>query len=192
MAKILYLNDKKSCEVFIRDVRSVAIFAYPTEAVFGLGCDIQNKNAIRKILDIKKRDEGKGLIVLSDNLEKIRNLINDNYYKVLAEQSSNGKPTTWLCPASDMVLSEITGKSKKIAIRITTHQTSRELCKLLDLPIISTSANKSGEDAITKVNEFDNYFHNNVDYIVHGEVGNSMKPSRILDLITKEVLRAGD
>ena len=69
MAKILYLNDKKSCEVFIRDVRSGAVFAYPTEAVFGLGCDIQNKNAIRKILDIKKRDEGKGLIVLSDNLE---------------------------------------------------------------------------------------------------------------------------
>ena len=192
MAKILDLNDKKSCEVFVKDVKNGAVFAYPTEAVFGLGCDIKNKYSIRKILEIKKRDVSKGFIVISDNLEKVRNLIDDNYYKIFVEQNSDAKPTTWLCPASDLVLEEVTGKSKKIAIRITTHKTSCDICKLLDFPIISTSANKSGDDPIVKSSEFDNYFHNFIDYIVDGKIGDSKKPSRILDLITKEVLRAGD
>ena len=66
MAKILDLNDKKSCEVFAKDVKNGAVFAYPTEAVFGLGCDAKNKNSIIKILDIKQRDISKGLIVISD------------------------------------------------------------------------------------------------------------------------------
>tara|TARA_S200000501_G_scaffold342600_1_gene352830 strand:- start:612 stop:1190 length:579 start_codon:yes stop_codon:yes gene_type:complete len=192
MAKILDLNDKKSCEVFVKDVKNGAVFAYPTEAVFGLGCDIKNKYSIRKILEIKQRDVSKGLIVISDNLEKVRNLIDDNYYKIFVEQNSDAKPTTWLCPASDLVLEEVTGNSKKIAIRITTHKTSCDICKLLDFPIISTSANKSGDDPIVKSSEFDNYFHNFIDYIVDGKIGDSKKPSRILDLITKEVLRAGD
>ncbi len=192
MAKILDLNDRKNCEGFVKDVKNGAVFAYPTEAVFGLGCDIKNKSSIKKILEIKQRDISKGLIVISDNLEKVRNLIDDNYYKIFVEQNSNGKPTTWLCPASDLVLPEITGKSKKIAIRITTHKVSCDICKLLDFPIISTSANKSGDDPIVESNEFNNYFNNHVDYIIAGKVGDSKKPSRILDLITKEVLRAGD
>ena len=175
MAKILDLNDKKSCEVFVKDVKNGAVFAYPTEAVFGLGCDIKNKYSIRKILEIKQRDVSKGLIVISDNLEKVRNLIDDNYYKIFVEQNSDAKPTTWLCPASDLVLEEVTGKSKKIAIRITTHKTSCDICKLLDLPIISTSANKSGDDPIVKSSEFDNYFHNFIDYIVDGKIGDSKK-----------------
>jgi len=192
MAKILDLNDKKNCENFAEDVKNGAVFAYPTEAVFGLGCDAKNKNSIIKILDIKQRDISKGLIVISDNLEKVRNFIDDSYYKTFVEQNSDAKPTTWLCPASDLVLPEVTGKSNKIAIRITSHKISCDICKLLDLPIISTSANKSGDDPFVESCEFDNYFHNHVDYIVDGKVGDSKKPSRILDLITKEVLRAGD
>ena len=192
MAKILDLNDKKNCEKFSEDVKNGAVFAYPTEAVFGLGCDAKNKNSIIKILDIKQRDISKGLIVISDNLEKVRNFIDDSYYKTFVEQNSDAKPTTWLCPASDLVLPEVTGKSNKIAIRITSHKISCDICKLLDLPIISTSANKSGDDPFVESCEFDNYFHNHVDYIVDGKVGDSKKPSRILDLITKEVLRAGD
>ena len=192
MAKILDLNDRKNCEGFVKDVKNGAVFAYPTEAVFGLGCDAKNKNSIIKILDIKQRDISKGLIVISDNLEKVRNFIDDSYYKTFVEQNSDAKPTTWLCPASDLVLPEVTGKSNKIAIRITSHKISCDICKLLDLPIISTSANKSGDDPFVESCEFDNYFHNHIDYIVDGKVGDSKKPSRILDLITKEVLRAGD
>ena len=151
MSKIINLQNNNEISEFIRvGQEAELVFAYPTEAVFGLGCDINNKYAIQKILNIKKRDISKGLIVISDNLEKVRNLIDDNYFKIFVENNSASKPTTWLCPASNLVLPEITGDSKKIAIRITKHDISKAICKLLDMPIISTSANIAGEEPVTK------------------------------------------
>ena len=192
MAHILDLNDKKNCKEFVEAVSNGAVFAYPTEAVFGLGCDIKNKNAIQKILDLKKRDVTKGLIVISDNLEKVRGLMDGDYFKNFSDNNSDATPTTWLCPANNIVLPEITGSSKKIAIRITRHETSCEICKLLNMPIVSTSANIAGEKPIIKMNQLENYFGNKIDYIVEGQIGNNKQPSRILDLLTHEVLREGD
>ena len=90
------------------------------------------------------------------------------------------------------MLPEVTGFSKKIAIRITSHKVSCEICKLLDFPIISTSANRVGDEPIVNLKRIKQYFNNEVDYIIEGELGSNSKPSRILDLLTKEVLRAGD
>ena len=192
MSKTINLKNNKNQIDFIKSVKNGAIFAYPTEAVYGLGCDINNKDAIQKILDIKKRDVSKGLIVISDNLEKVRGLIDDNYYKTFSELNNDVSHTTWLCPASRLVLPEVTGFSKKIAVRITRHKVSCEICKLLDFPIISTSANRVGDEPIVNFKRIKQYFDNEVDYIIEGELGSSSKPSRILDLLTKEVLRAGD
>jgi L-threonylcarbamoyladenylate synthase len=194
MAKILDLKNKKECLKFIEDVSNGAVFAYPTEAVFGLGCDINNKSSINKIIELKRRKVSKGLIVISDNIEKVRNLIDDNYFKLFVENNSNAVPTTWLCPASKIVPEEITGGTKKIAIRITSHNISKLICKILDLPIISTSANISGDDPIIKQEDLEIYFRDNmdnIDYIIDGLVGNSKKPSRILDLVSKDVIREG-
>ena len=194
MAKILDLKNKKECLKFIEDVSNGAVFAYPTEAVFGLGCDINNKSSINKIIKLKRRKVSKGLIVISDNIEKVRNLIDDNYFKLFVENNSNAVPTTWLCPASKIVPEEITGGTKKIAIRITSHDISKLICKILDLPIISTSANISGDDPIIKQEDLEIYFRDNmdnIDYIIDGLVGNSKKPSRILDLVSKDVIREG-
>ena len=191
MPKIINLENNDKLSDFIKSVKNGAVFAYPTEAVFGLGCDINNKESVKRILDLKKRDISKGLIVISDNLEKVRELIDDNYFKLFVENNSDAVPTTWLCPASNVVLPEITGSSKKVAIRITRHSVSCALCKILNMPIISTSANISGEKPIIELKNLINYFANSIDYIIKGEVGKSKKPSRILDLITKEVLREG-
>ena len=129
--------------------------------------------------------------MISDNIEKVRNLINDDYFKLFVQNSSAAVPTTWLCPASKIVLPEVTGGSNKIAIRITRHEASCNLCKLLDSPIISTSANVAGEKPMTNIEEILDYFGNNIDYAIDDRIGESMKPSRILDLITKKVLRDG-
>ena len=192
MSKTINLKNNENQLDFIKSVKNGAIFAYPTEAVYGLGCDINNKDAIKKILDIKKRDVSKGLIVISDNLEKVRGLIDDNYYKTFSELNNDTSPTTWLCPASRFVLPEVTGFSKKIAVRITRHEVSCEICKLLDFPIISTSANRTGDEPIVSFERIKKYFDNKVDYIIEGDLGSNIKPSRILDLSTKQVLRAGD
>ena len=190
MSKIINPQNNDELIEFAESVKKGAIFAYPTEAVFGLGCDINNKHAIQKILDIKRRDISKGLIVISDNLEKVRNLIDDDYFKIFVEENSGSNPTTWLCPVSNLVLPEVTGDSKKIAIRITKHDTSRTICKVLDMPIISTSANIAGKEPATKQDEL-KFFFGDIDYIIEGEVGNNKKPSRIIDLISKEVIREG-
>ena len=192
MSKTINLKNNENQLDFIKSVKNGAIFAYPTEAVYGLGCDINNKDAIQKILDIKKRDVSKGLIVISDNLEKVRCLIDDNYYKTFSELNNDVSHTTWLCPGQMCIRDRVTGSSKKIAIRITKHKVSCEICRLLDFPIISTSANKTGDEPIVNLESIDKYFDNKIDYIVEGELGGSSKPSRIIDLSTKEVLRAGD
>ena len=96
MAKILDLKNKKECLKFIEDVSNGAVFAYPTEAVFGLGCDINNKSSINKIIELKRRKVSKGLIVISDNIEKVRNLIDDNYLNLFEENNSNAFQTTRL------------------------------------------------------------------------------------------------
>ena len=80
MPKIINLENNDKLSDFIKSVKNGAVFAYPTEAVFGLGCDINNKESVKRILDLKKRDISKGLVVISDNLEKVRELIDDNYF----------------------------------------------------------------------------------------------------------------
>ena len=122
--------------------------------------------------------------------QKYENLIDDDYFKIFVEENSGSNPTTWLCPVSNLVLPEVTGDSKKIAIRITKHDTSRTICKVLDMPIISTSANIAGKEPATKQDEL-KFFFGDIDYIIEGEVGNNKKPSRIIDLISKEVIREG-
>ena len=132
----------------------------------------------------------KAFSAIKDKQEKFK-ILNDDHFKLFVQNSGAAVPTTWLCPASKIVLSEVTGGSNKIAIRITRHEASCNLCKLLDSPIISTSANVTGEKPMTNMEEILDYFGNNIDYVINDRIGESTKPSRILDLITKKVLRDG-
>ena len=192
MANIVDLNNKEKREKFIKAANLGAIFAYPTEAVFGLGCNINNKNSIIKILTIKKRDASKGLIVISDSLEKISDLIDSKYHKILDESDMNTEiPTTWLCPASNKALNEITGNTGKIALRITKHPVAYNLCRALNFPIVSTSANLAGKKPLTNAEEVVASFEGDIDYVIKGEVDITKSPSRIVDLLSKKVLRQG-
>jgi len=192
MPKIINLENNSKLSEFIKSVKNGAIFAYPTEAVFGLGCNINNKNSIIKILTIKKRDASKGLIVISDSFEKISDLIDSKYHKILDESDMNTEiPTTWLCPASNKALNEITGNTGKIALRITKHPVAYNLCRALNFPIVSTSANLAGKKPLTNVQEVVESFEKEIDYVIEGEVDIKKAPSRIVDLVSKKVLREG-
>ena len=192
MANIVDLNNKEKREKFIKAANLGSIFAYPTEAVFGLGCNINNKNSIVKILTIKKRDPSKGLIVISDSVAKISDLVDSKYHKILDESDMNTEiPTTWLCPASDKALNVITGSTGKIALRITKHPVAYEICRALNYPIVSTSANLAGKTPLTNAKEVVSSFGKDIDYVVEGEVDITKSPSRIVDLVSKKVLREG-
>ena len=192
MANIVDLNNKEKREKFIKAANLGSIFAYPTEAVFGLGCNINNKNSIIKILTIKKRDASKGLIVISDSFEKISDLIDSKYHKMIDASDMNTEiPTTWLCPASDKALNVITGNTGKIALRITKHPVAYNLCRALNFPIVSTSANLAGKKPLTNAEEVVASFEGDIDYVIEGEVDITKSPSRIVDLLSKKVLREG-
>lgn len=171
-------------------LRAGGVIAYPTEAVYGLGCDPFNEAACRKILALKERDEEQGMIVIASTHEQLAPLVT----KVSKEREkvvhdSWPGPYTWLFPKSKKVPSWVSGTHSKIAVRIPDHPTARHLCELFGKPIISTSANKHGEDPAMDNLAVHAAFKNDVDYIVPGRVGDLGKPTSILDAETGRVIR---
>lgn len=175
----------------VKIVQSGGVIIYPTEAVFGIGCDPKNIEALKKIIEIKSRDSKKGLIVVASSYDQIL-----EYIKPLPEELSNKlkeswpKQTTYIFPANENLSKELIGENyKTIAIRVSDNKYIRKLCDLLGHPLVSTSANISGNQAITSYEQAKKEFNNKVDYILPGKVDINLKPSKIIDIFTSKVLR---
>ncbi|WP_432468768.1 Sua5/YciO/YrdC/YwlC family protein [Agarivorans sp. Z349TD_8] len=167
-----------------------AVIAYPTEAVFGLGCDPDNQVAVQKILEIKCRPVEKGLILLAASLAPLlpyidyAGLSSSQRQKLLSRQA---RPTTWLVPVSDKTPAWICGQFNTVAVRITRHPVVESLCQQWDKPLVSTSANYSGEPpALTAVNAA---HLQGVDLVLDGALGGAEQTSQILDIKTGALLR---
>lgn len=128
------------------------ILAYPTEAVYGLGCDPLNEKAFQQLLQLKKRPLEKGVILIASNIAQIESFVKLHNQpwseKVLASWKVPNPPVTWVLPATEQVPHWITGGRKTVAVRITQHPDVSALCDQLGFPIVSTSANLSGEAPI--------------------------------------------
>ena len=147
-------------------IRHGGIIVYPTETVYGLGCDPMNYDAITKLNHLKQREPGKGLILLAHTLT----LFND-YIEELSDDdkltiNQTEKPTSWIVRAKDSLPSWLTNKQRTLAIRITQHPVVTELCQQLNHPIVSTSANPSGKKTCRNALEAHKYFDNKVDAIL--------------------------
>lgn len=174
-----------------RICRTGGIIAYPTESVYGLGCDPLNEVSVNRLLAIKQRPVEKGLILLTDVVEKILPfiVISPEQHKQLLLQQE--KPTTWLVPASELTPAWIRGAHAKVAVRITRHPVAAKLCALLPYPIVSTSANPANKQPARNVLQVRHYFLNQTDAILSAAVNLRGKPSVILDLDTGQLIRAG-
>ena len=171
-------------------IQKGGVIAYATEAVYGLGCDPDNTDAIERILEIKGRDAKQGFILIAANASQVEKYLGElNSQEKNALEKEWGEPTTLILPASDLVSSLITGGRKTIAIRITTHPDTKILCNALAHPLISTSANISGQAAIRSRLQLEKIFVDKVDYIFPSELGESTKPSTIINASTGQVLR---
>lgn len=167
------------------------IFAYPTEAVFGLGCDPLNKEAVAQLLKLKQRPMEKGLIVVADSYERASFFINEE--EISQEQLKEIKSSwpgfvTWLVPKSEQVPNWITGGSELIAIRVSGHPVIQSLCKAIDSVLVSTSANITGQEAIKDQQNLRSVFEGKVVYI-DGELGGADKPSLIKNALTGQIVR---
>ena len=172
-------------------LKSGKVISYPTEAVWGIGCDPFNEIAVSRVLDLKKRQISKGLILVAASLEQIRPLVEllKDEQIALLERSWPG-PTTWLIPdQSDCFPSWIKGQYDSVAIRVSDHEIIRGLCLKFGGPIVSTSANIAGEPEIKDRKRIEDVFGDSIDFVVDGELGNKHSTSEIRNLVTGERLR---
>jgi L-threonylcarbamoyladenylate synthase len=166
------------------------IIAYPTEAVFGLGCDPLNRNAVYRLLALKGRDAAKGLILISDSFEHLQPFLDGLKPQILAltKQSWPG-PVTLIMPASKNAPDWIRGRHDSVAVRVTDHPIAAAICKAAEMPLVSTSANLSRRIPAKTPLQVRIRCSTKIDYIVHGSTGGLSRPSKIIDAVSGSVLR---
>ncbi len=176
----------------IQCIKNGGVIAYPTESVYGLGCDPLNHQAVSKLLEMKQRNIGKGLILVASHIEQVeRFIIPPPPINLTRALSTWPGPYTWIFRSHHDTPTWITGDyHHSIAIRISAHPVIRALCDSYGKPIISTSANISGEIPARSDLMVQRTFGEKVDFIVPGKVGTLTKPTTIRDVMTGETLRA--
>ena len=172
-----------------RALRSGNLIAYPTEAVWGLGCDPNDESAVMQLLALKQRPVEKGLIVIASDFADIERWLQPMNEKIedRAFRTWPG-PHTWLWPATPEAPRWITGGSSKIAVRITRHPPAVELCDQLG-PLVSTSCNRAGQPPAKTVTHVRLSFGPEL-VVVPGPVGRSPRPTTIRDLVSGRTVRA--
>lgn len=176
----------------VASLKQGEIIAYPTESVYGLGCDPFNAEAIAKLLQLKNRSMDKGFILIAADWRQVEPLVQPVAAQALARALNTWPgPTTWLFPKQPNVPYWIYGKHNNIAIRVTDHPVASLLCYAFAGPIISTSANEEGFPPIRDQRTLEMTFGKKIDCIVSGSLGNRTKPSEIRDVISGEIIRAG-
>lgn len=176
----------------VETVRGGGVIAYPTEAVYGLGCDPLEETAVARVLEIKERDAAKGLILIAAHMEQLlpfmAQLPADITHKL---EASWPGPVTWVVPAASHVPTWLTGGRSTLAVRVTAHPVANALCMACDMALVSTSANRSGQSPARTGLMVRTQLGDAVDCIVAGEVGGLDKPTEIRDALSGKILRAG-
>ena len=173
----------------VQAVRAGEVIAYPTEAVFGLGCDPFNEEAVLQLLAIKRRPWQKGVILIASCITQLQPFI----APLTTEQQDKLSATwpghmTWLVPAHPDTPSYLTGTHATIAVRVTAHPTARRLCQQLDHPLVSTSANRTGGLPARTHHQVRRQLPM-IEHIVTASCGKAEQPSHIRDLTTGKVIR---
>ena len=169
-----------------------AVICYPTEAIFGLGCDPDNQAAVAHLLQLKGRPLSKGLILIADNYSQCLPYVADEHiplHKRAEIFSSWPGAVTWLLPAKASAPRWLTGGRQTIAIRVTAHPVVKRICQAFAKPIVSTSANFSGEMPVTSLSQAKALVADQVGYYVDGPLGSHSSPSVIKDAMTGKVIR---
>ncbi|MFC1688796.1 L-threonylcarbamoyladenylate synthase [Pseudomonadota bacterium] len=168
------------------------LISYPTEAVYGLGCDPGNERSVRQLLSLKQRPASAGLILIADDFERFRAFIKPLCEELeMRARSAWPGPVTWLVPRAENVPSWLAGDHETIALRVTDHPVCIALCASWGGPIVSTSANPRHAEPARSPARVGAYFGDALCGIVAGELGDSDSPSEIRDLVSDQVLREG-
>jgi L-threonylcarbamoyladenylate synthase len=179
---------KSEIEKSIATLESGDLLLYPTDTVWGLGCDATNAEAVKKVYALKERAESKSLVILVNSLDMLNEYIRYIPEEALRLLNSLEKPTTIIYDHKQGLASNMIAADNTIAVRIPNHPFCQDLITQFGKPIVSTSANKSGQETPKSFAEIDSAITEGVDYIVNLERDHvSHKASTILKLIGDEV-----
>jgi L-threonylcarbamoyladenylate synthase len=167
------------------------LVAYPTEGVWGLGCDPDDPAAVQRLLEVKGRPWHKGLILIAADFAALAPYLETPPVETMQRLNSTWPgPVTWLLPARASTPFWLRGCHRTLAVRVTAHPRAAELCRRFGGAIVSTSANPAGRPAARRRLQVQRLFGETVDYILPGETGGRRGPSEIRDAVGR-VVRAG-
>jgi len=187
------MSSPHSFEDAVAALRRGGVVAYPTEAVWGLGCDPFNEAAVMRLLAIKQREVGKGLILVAGALQQFDGLLDWDALPAprrAAVQATWPGPSTWIVPATPRVPRWITGDHAGVAVRVSAHPVVVALTVAHGGPLVSTSANLAGQPPAFARAGLDPALRAGIDALAPGETGGLAAPSSIRDARTGAVLRA--
>lgn len=159
--------DRDDLHEAVRVLREGGVILYPTDTVWGIGCDATNEAAVQRIFEIKHRADSKSMLVLLDGAGKLQGYVErvpDTAWTLL-EVSEGQKPMTIIYPKAKNLAHNLLAEDGSVGIRITQEQFSRALCEQLHRPVVSTSANISGEPAAKVFDEIVQEIRDAVDYV---------------------------
>ena len=168
----------------LKVLREGGTILYPTDTIWGIGCDATNHDAAAKIYRIKRRTETKSMIILVDDPEKISGYVAavpEIAWSLIANDDS---PLTIIYPVAKNLAANVVSGDGSVAIRVVRHEFCHTLIRLFGKPIVSTSANISGTSPPLDFHDIDPEIIREVDYAVGGSVipGTASKPSRIVKI----------
>ncbi|MCP5149393.1 MAG: L-threonylcarbamoyladenylate synthase [Chromatiales bacterium] len=174
----------------VRLLRRGGVIAYPTEGVFGLGCDPMNAAAVERVYRAKGRDRGKPLTLIAATVEHLSGLIAPlgRALRARVEPTWPG-PVTWILPLADGAPPWLGGADRTIAVRVTAHPVAGALARAFGRPIVSTSANRSDRPPARTAFQVRRARLTGVDYVVPGVIGGAEGPTEIRDARDGRVLR---
>lgn len=165
------------------------LLLYPTDTVWGIGCDATNEEAVNKIYELKQREESKSLVILVADVKMLQEYIAEIPQKALDILNSSEKPTTIIYTNPNGLAKNTIASDNTIAIRIPSHAFCKSLVSSFKKPIVSTSANVSGNPTPKSFSEIETAILEGVDYVVNLEREKiTEKSSTILKLDGEEVI----
>jgi L-threonylcarbamoyladenylate synthase len=166
------------------------VIAYPTEAVYGLGCDPGNTVALQRILNIKSREAHKGFILIAASQTQLAPFLAPVLPAWQAQLDAAWPgPVTFILPAASSVSPLLSGQRDTLAVRVSAHPLVNQLCNAYGGAIVSTSANLSGHPPLNTGQDVEHVFKGSIDAIIDGDVGQLSSPTQIIDIRTGQRLR---
>lgn len=182
------IDDIEAAAALLRDG---GVLAYPTEGVYGLGCDPDNHAAFQRVFALKRRPQEQGVLLIAASVEQARPWIGDAPEAAFARAKAIWPGAhTFIFPRSARVPEWVAGGHLGIALRVTAHAPSAALCRAFGGPIVSTSANRHGEAPARSAADIRRIFGDEPDGVLDAPLGGLSRPTPITDAVSGAIIRA--